>query len=115
VSKTIEAIRAARAAISPTPWFYNSYSAVFSGPLCTEDAGKEACVATVDILSGDTATAQGRKNAEFIADAPAYVDALLEMVNTAQGRRRSLEGIVARCLETGDIDQMRTDFAEWCK
>ena len=76
--------------ISPTPWFFNTYSAVFSEPLCTEDAGTECCVATVEILKGDTATAQGRKNAEFIAQAPERIRELLGHIEAVEADREAL-------------------------
>ena len=81
----IAEVRRLDAAATKGPWFYNSYSGVFSEPVSREydvavealpdDAPAEAfgglvepCCAHVPVVGGDTATAQGARDAALIAE-----------------------------------------------
>lgn len=80
----IAEVRRLDAEATKGPWFYNSYSGVFSEPVSREydvavealpdDAPAEAfdglvepCCAHVPVVGGDTATAQGARDAALIA------------------------------------------------
>ena len=80
----IARVRELDAEATKGPWFYNSYSGVFSEPVSREyDAAVEAlpddapaeafdglvepCCAHVPVVGGDTATAQGARDAALIA------------------------------------------------
>lgn len=89
------------AAATPGPWFFNGYSGVFGEHLVREylawerkleeklgvegrdavdddfDTAPETLVANVPAYHGDTATAQGAEDAEFIAASRSAVPALL--------------------------------------
>jgi hypothetical protein len=81
----IARVRELDAEATKGPWFYNSYSGVFSEPVSREydvavealpdDAPAEAfdglvepCCAHVPVVGGDTATAQGARDAALIAE-----------------------------------------------
>jgi len=81
----IAEVRRLDAEATKGPWFYNSYSGVFSEPVSREyDAAVEAlpddapaeafdglvepCCAHVPVVGGDTATAQGARDAALIAE-----------------------------------------------
>ncbi|REJ98751.1 MAG: hypothetical protein DWQ35_00430 [Planctomycetota bacterium] len=88
---------------TPGPWFFNSYSGVFSEPRVreydeaesklAEDApdsewGKlpEPLVCSVPTVAGDTGTEQGRKDAAYIAAACNAVPLLLAEIRILRAR-----------------------------
>ena len=84
IESILAEVRRLDAEATKGPWFYNSYSGVFSEPVSREydvavealpdDAPAEAfdglvepCCAHVPVVGGDTATAQGARDAALIA------------------------------------------------
>lgn len=93
--KRMEEIAEREKAATPGPWTYNSYSAIFSlnkernsQPDVTDGGTYEVGdfiynVATVEIVSGDTATPEGSRNADFIAASRTDLPALREALSIA--------------------------------
>lgn len=105
-------LRELEAAATPGPWFFNSYSTLFSAPLSKvhceieakipDDAPDEAYdvlpetrTAFVPTIAGDTATAQGRRDAALIAAARNALAPLLDALDAADARAADLEGQMA--------------------
>jgi predicted secreted protein len=77
-------------AATPGRWMFNSYSALYA-----VDTPSEEPVASVAILSGDTATKQGYADAAFIAHAREALPRFLSALELAVEQRR-------RCLTSND-------------
>ena len=105
----IAEVRRLDAEATKGPWFYNSYSGVFSEPVSREydvavealpdDAPAEAfdglvepCCAHVPVVGGDTATAQGARDAALIAAYRTAAPLLAAECSRLQERVRVLEG-----------------------
>ncbi len=119
----LEAIRARADAAEAGPWFYNSYSAIFSHPLSAEymrkeleldeklkaegresvdedfDDFPESIVASVRVQGGDTATRQGARDADFIAHAREDIPALLGEVARLTKERDEARQVAGRLLD----------------
>lgn len=104
----IARVRELDAEATKGPWFYNNYSGVFSEPVSREydvavealpdDAPAEAfdglvepCCAHVPVIGGDTATAQGARDAALIAAYRTAAPLLADECERLQERVRVLE------------------------
>jgi len=91
----LKRMRDLAAVATPRPWFFNSYSGIFSEPRTRElhtaeealsddspeedwDALPKTLVANVPVAAGDTATAQGGRDAKLIEAAVNSLDTLID-------------------------------------
>ena len=119
----IARVRELDAEATKGPWFYNSYSGVFSEPVSREydvavdalpdDAPAEAfdglvepCCAHVPVVGGDTATAQGARDAALIAAYRTAAPLLAAECSRLQERVRVLEAAL-RGIRACALDQRR--------
>ena len=84
-------IEARTRAATPGPWFFDSYSSVFSKPRVDADE-EPAWVLQSPVVAGDTATPQGAKDCNFASQARQDIPALLSHL-------RALEAESARLRE----------------
>lgn len=120
----LEEVEARTQAATEGEWFFNSYSAIFSKPLVREydrledtipdDAPDEAysilpkCeVAWVPVSAGDTATAQGAKDATFIASARSDVPKLCAELRSALAREAALRGALGTAANEVETEGVR--------
>jgi hypothetical protein len=123
------AIRRRAEAAEKGPWFFNSYSSIFSHPLSAEymqlelaldeklksegresvdadfDAFPDSIVASVRVVGGDTATTQGYRDADFIAHARTDVPDLLDEVARLTRERIELAELLHRIVKYAEEDR----------
>ncbi len=94
------------------PWFFDSYSKVWSLANKPEDSAEWEPLAQVEVLSGDTATLEGLNNAAFMAaHDPGVVAALWRVAQAAIARRQDGSDGARREVDV-KIDALRAVIAD---
>lgn len=122
----LERLREAIASGSPLPWFFDSYSGIFSQPLVKEydriadieperpdEEFPEPRVASVPRRSGDTATVQGALDAVLIERAVNAAPVLLDQLAEAERERDEARARVVNLeCERDQLNRARSDAAD---